>query len=60
MDTELRLEFLLRYGYLPNGELYHLLRTDSEFRNKYWKIDERLTRWYEREIMEKYGFQPLK
>lgn len=46
---ELRTVFLLRFGHLPNGELYNRLRTNKEFREMYWFCDERLIKWYLRD-----------
>lgn len=46
---ELKVLLILKYGHLSNGELYFLLRTDSEFRKKYHKCDERLQKWYLRD-----------
>jgi len=46
---ELRIIFKLTYSGLSNGELYHLLRSNQEFRIKYWFCDERLKKWYIRD-----------
>lgn len=47
--SDIRLMFILKYGHLPNGELYFLLKNDRNFREMYRFCDERLTKWHKRD-----------
>ena len=47
--NELQVIFKITYGHLSNGNLYNLLRTNKDFRNKFWQCDKRLTKWYLRD-----------